>query len=127
MRADQYERLQALSVKLTDHFIEEANPDGWPGAGVPISQMDSKTRGDAYWCRKVAAGTLSLIMRITNLTGKIQEDSADKGAGGAAVEDEDQDIDREVASAERTAASLLDRMQTQARKTAFDRKTHGKA
>jgi hypothetical protein len=127
MRADQYERLQALTVKLTDHFLDEANPDNWPGAGISIAKMDSQTRGDSYWCRKVAAGTLSLIMRITNLTGKIQEDSADKGAGGAAIEDDEQDMDREVASAERKAAQLLDRMQSEARKTAFDKKTHGKA
>lgn len=127
MRIDQYERLQALTVKLTDHFLEEANPDNWPGAGVPIAQMDSQTRGDAYWCRKVAAGTLSLIMRITTLTGKIEEDSADKGSGGAAIDDEEKDLDREVAIAERKAAQLLDRMQGEARKTAFDKKTHGKA
>lgn len=127
MREDQYQRLQALSEKLTDHFLNEADPDKWPGAGIEIAKMDSQTRGDAYWCRKVAAGTLSLVMRIATLTGKIQADSADKGAGGAAVNDDEKDLDREVASAERKATELLDRMQSEARKTAFDKKTHGKA
>lgn len=130
MRADQYDRLQALSVKLTDHFLDEADPDNWVGAGIPIAQMDAKTRGDAYWCRKVPAATLALIMRVVTLTGKIQSDSAGGGAGGAAVEPEDadaDDLDKDIARAERKAAQLLDRVQQEARKTAFDKKTHGNA
>ena len=44
MRQDQYEKLQTLTEKLTDVFLQEADPDQWPGKGLEQSAMDQQTR-----------------------------------------------------------------------------------
>ena len=40
MREDQKKRLEALSEKLIDVVLEEADPDFWPGAGQPLADVD---------------------------------------------------------------------------------------
>ncbi|WLE60281.1 hypothetical protein [Burkholderia plantarii] len=125
MRQDQYERLQALSEKLTDVFLGEADPDTWPGAGLPLATMDKATRGDRYWSKKNAAGTVMLIGRVHTLIGQIQLGS-NVGDGAAAVASAEDELDAEVAAAEQEAARLLDQVQRRARKTEFDKRTHGK-
>jgi len=42
MRQDQYEKLQALSERLTDTFLEEGDPDRWPGHGIEVAAMDKQ-------------------------------------------------------------------------------------
>ena len=125
MRPDQYSKLQDLSEKLTDRFIEEADPENWPGAGVPVARMDKQTRGDSYWCRKVAIGTLSLVMRIDTLVGKIQQQS-NTGDGANAVHETEDELDAEIAAAEKEAARLLSQAQKSAAKAQFDKRVHGK-
>lgn len=127
MRQDQYERLQALSEKLTDVFIDEADSDKWPGLGIAANAMESQTRGDRYWCKKNAVATVSLIQRIHTLTGLIQRDSG-AGNGSAAVtgEPEESSLDKEIASAEREAEKLMDKVRSKAKKQEFDQRTHGK-
>lgn len=128
MRQDQYEKLQALSERLTDVFLDEAEPERWPGHGIEVGAMDQKTRGDRYWCKKNAVATLSLIDRVAKLTGTIQAASA-AGAGSAAVpegEEEEGSLDAEITSAEKEAAKLLDQIHRQAKKSQFDKKVHGK-
>lgn len=125
MRQDQYERLQALSERLTDVFLDEAEPDNWPGKGMDVAAMDKQTRGDRYWCKKNAVATLSLIDRVGKLTGDIQAASS-AGAGSAAVVDDDDGLDTEIESAEKEAAKLMDKMLLQAKKAQFDKRVHGK-
>ncbi|ANA34475.1 hypothetical protein [Ralstonia mannitolilytica] len=128
MRQDQYQRLQDLTEKLTDKFLAEADPDTWPGAGVALASMDAQTRGDAYWSKKNAAATLTLILKTVNLVGVIQRNSAD-GGGGAEVppeQDEPDGLDGEIRAAEKEATRMLNQIQHEARKAAFDKKVHGK-
>lgn len=123
MRQDQYERLQALTEKLTDAFLTEADPDTWSGAGVAIAAMDQQTRGDRYWCKKNAAATLSVIVRTTNLIGIIQMRGAGGGAGGVPPPEQEQEensLDAEMKAAEKEANRLLAQMQKSSAKA------HGK-
>ena len=83
MRQDQYEKLQALSERLTDVFLNEAEPEKWPGHNIEPGVMDQQTRGDRYWCKKNAVATLTLIGRVAGLTDLIQKQSnACNGAAG---------------------------------------------
>ncbi len=128
MRQDQYERLQTLSERLTDVFLDEAEPGKWPGHGIEVGAMDQKTRGDRYWCKKNAVATLSLIDRVAKLTGTIQAASA-AGAGAAAVPEGEEDegsLDAEINSAEKEAAKLLDQVLLRSKKAEFDKRVHGK-
>jgi hypothetical protein len=126
MRIDQYERLQALSEKLTDVFLDEADPEAWPGAGIPLATMDKATRGDRYWSKKNAAATVMLIGRVESLVGTIQADS-NGGTGAAGVTDADSELDAEIAAAEKEAERLLNKVGEGARKAQFDKRAHGKA
>jgi hypothetical protein len=125
MRQDQYEKLQALSERLTDTFLEEGDPDRWPGHGIEVAAMDKQTRGDRYWCKKNAVATLSLIDRVGRLTGDIQAASA-AGTGSANVVDDEGGLDADILQAEKEAAKLLDQMTRAAAKKNFDQRVHGK-
>lgn len=122
MRQDQFEKLQLLTEKLTDAFIREADPDAWPGAGISLANMDQATRGNAYWCKKNAAATLSVIVRTTNLIGIIQLRGA--GGGGVPVAEQDAEessLDADMKAAEKEATKLLAHLQGGMKK-----KVHGK-
>lgn len=124
MRQDQYERLQSLHEELADVFIGEADPKTWPGAGLAPTALDSQTRGDRYWSKKNAVATIALMMRITGLTALVQQ----AGTGtGAAVTDENDQLDQDVKDAEKQAAKLLDAVARSSSKAAFDARVHGKA
>jgi hypothetical protein len=125
MRTDQYERLQAITEKLTDVFLSEADPDKWPGHGIDLAKMDQQTRGDLYWSKKNAAATLTVIMKTANLVGVIQQRSAGGGDGGAAVSEAEREadtLDADIRAAEKEATKLLNKMQKGA-----NRKAHGKS
>lgn len=127
MRQDQYERLQALTEKLTDVFLDEADPEKWPGHGIAANTMEAQTRGDRYWCKKNAAATLTVIMKTTSLVGMIQQRSA-AGAGDGVQEgtDEPDGLDGEIRAAEKEATRLLNKLGTATSKEAFDKRVHGK-
>jgi hypothetical protein len=126
MRQDQYERLQALEEKLLDSFLEEAEPAEWPGHGIKIAAMDAATRGDRYWCKKNAAATGMLATRVVAMIGATQAFGAGTTPPASDdAHDHEQQLDAEIASAEREAAKLLDELQRGGKKRAFDRKVHG--
>ncbi|HWK72176.1 MAG TPA: hypothetical protein VNS29_15185 [Burkholderiaceae bacterium] len=130
MRQDQFEKLQALTEKLTDVFLGEADPDKWPGHGIEASSWDQQTRGDRYWMKKNAAATLTVVMKTTNLIGLIQQRSSAGESGGVAVPEgnpELDSLDAEIQAAEREAAKLLSQIQQGTAKAAFDKRVHGKA
>ena len=131
MRQDQYERLQHLEEKLTDVFISEAQPEGWPGAGLAPAALDQQARGDRYWCKKNAVATLSLVQRVAMLIGQVQLAGAGTTAptsGEPSVADEARDnLDAEVKAAEKDAARLLDRLTKGTAGPKLDRKAHGKS
>lgn len=126
MRSDQYEKLQALSERLTDVFLNEAEPEQWPGHNIAPGAMDQQTRGDRYWCKKNAVATLTLIGRVANLTDVIQQQS-NAGNGAAVVTDEEATLDAEISAAEKEATKLLDQLQRRSKKAEFDKRTHGKS
>lgn len=127
MRPDQYQKLQELTEKLTDVFLNEADPASWPGRGVALAQMDQQTRGDLYWSKKNAAATLTVIMKTTSLIGVIQHRSAaGVGDGVQSESDEPDGLDGEIRAAEKEATRLLNKLGTAASKEAFDKRVHGK-
>lgn len=128
MRQDQFEKLQALSEKLIDVFLDEADPSNWPGQGLKIGAMDAKTRGDLYWARKTAASAGMLYTRVMTMVGQVQM----AGAGttpsqgdGTEPDTANTQLDAEVAAAEREANRLLKQLQSGASKNAFDKRVHG--
>ena len=125
MRQDQFEKLQALSEKLTEVFIGEADPDKWPGVGIEPGVMDQQTRGDRYWCKKNAVATLSLVGRIQSVSGMIRGQAA-SGMPPPDEPEQTSELDKEIAAAEKEAAQLLDKVQKQSQKRRFDEKVHGK-
>jgi hypothetical protein len=68
MHQDYKTRLTALSDKLTDVVLEEADPDNWPGAGKKPSELTKDERGDRYW-DKNAAASLTLLIKVHSLIG----------------------------------------------------------
>ena len=98
MRADQIERLKALSEKLADVVLEEADPDNWPGVGQAPGDMTQQERGDRYWCKKNAAATFALLHRAQTLTAEVS------GDGG----EDTHDLSEEIRSAEKMAAKALE-------------------
>lgn len=119
MRTDQIQRLAELSEKLADAVILDADPERWVGYGKPASQMTKEERGDAYWCRKVASSTISVLLRVERV---VQEC---RGGNDTGQPDEDAEMEKEVASAEKEAERLLDELQKRSRKAEFDRRVHG--
>ena len=107
MRDDQLKRLQDLSDDLIEVVLEESDPKTWPGHGVPIADMTKDDRGDRYWCKKNAAATLTLAMRVQSLLDIDNRYSTHKKPG-------DDDIDEEVKAAEREAEKILGRINRQA-------------
>jgi hypothetical protein len=124
MKAEQYLKLQDLSERLTDVVISDADPENWIGNGINPSKLTQVERGDAYWCRKMAVASLAVLTRVATLVEIIQNQSK-KGSGAAEVTDDDRELDAAVASAEKEAGTLLDKLQS--RKAHIDsKKSHGK-
>lgn len=55
------EALAALQAKLERVYLQEADPDSWPGAGKAPAERSKAERGDRVWCKTDAAKTLTLI------------------------------------------------------------------
>ena len=109
MRQDQFEKLQHLTEKLTDVLIGEIDPQQWPGHGIAPNVMDRDTRGDRYWCKKNAAATLSALTRLHTIIGLVQRTAPPPAP-------EDDDIETEIASAEREALRAIEAAQSRAKK-----------
>lgn len=116
MRDDQYLKLQALNEKLIDAVIVEANPDTWPGDPTKLAEMSRDDRGDRYWCKKNAAATLSVIMKLTSLTGMMERTLRGTAPqAGDPDPDVETDLDREMKAAEKEATKLLKGIQRRQR------------
>ncbi|WP_448652505.1 hypothetical protein ACSHWC_03195 [Pseudomonas fluorescens] len=106
MRDDQITRLQALSESLGEVVIHEVDPANWPGATKDPSDLTQQERGDRYWSKKNAAATMTLLLKVVNISGVLSKQKPGEDADGAAKE-----LDSELASAEREAQAIIDRMQ----------------
>lgn len=128
MRADQFNKLQDINEKLCDVLLEEADPDKWPGASLPVEHRDAKMRGDRYWSKKNAVATVALMTRITSLVDLIRAKSNANPTGNdpAAVTDEADELDQMVIDAEKEASKLLAKLSDTSKKAEFDKRVHGK-
>ncbi len=105
MRDDQLQRMKMLSEGLADVVIEETDPAGWPGAGKPLAELTKDERGDRYWSKKNAAATMTLLLKVVNITGMLNRQKP------ASDPDVDAELDSELAAAEREAQAILERLQ----------------
>lgn len=105
MREDQITRLQALSESLGEVVIHEVDPANWPGAKKDPSDLTQQERGDRYWSKKNAAATMTLLLKVVNITGVLnkQKPGDDDSA--------DTELDGELAAAEKEAQAIIGRMQ----------------
>lgn len=103
MRLDQIARLQALSENLAEVVIDEANPATWPGEGKVAKELTQEERGNRYWCKKNAAATMTLLVKVMNITATLAKDK------DPSIGEEEKELDDEVAQAERQAMALLER------------------
>ena len=108
MRDDQRARLAALSEKLADVMLEEADPDLWPGAGIPMDEWTRGDRGDRVWMKKNANATMTLLLRVEQLR---TVEPGKTPAGGEEPEDEEA---RMIEKAERAAREVLQRAKARA-------------
>jgi hypothetical protein len=110
VRDDQYARLKDVAEKLADVVIHDANPDNWTATGKASKQMTKDERGDAYWDRKLAAASISVLVRVYSVTGMVER------AGDADPEAPiDDSLDKEVSAAEREAKRILSKLATVSR------------
>lgn len=126
MRQDQFESLQKRAEELIDLFILESNPDTWPGAGQEPREMSKQTRGDRYWTKKDCVATLACAQRIIGLVDLARAKSAAGDDNPGAVTEGEDELEQEVAAAEKEAAALMSEIQRKARKAAFDKHVHGR-
>lgn len=113
MRIDQFLKLQALSEKLADVAVVDADPATWAGAGLTAGTMTQQQRGDAYWSRKMALSTISVLMRVQGLihsTQQLGDTPPDRVPDGAPADDEPPSLEAEIAQAEKDAAKMLERV-----------------
>jgi len=109
MHADYKTRLTALTDKLTDAVLEEADPENWAGGNKRVDQLTKQERGDRYWDKKNAAASLTLLIKVHSLIGM-------QTRGGTAKDNPDQDdeafeLGQQVSKAEKEAAAIIDRLQ----------------
>ncbi len=104
MKDEQIDKLKALSERLTDVLLFDADPENWVGVGIPASDLSREQRGDAYWCRRVATATVSVLLRVESV---LDETTQRRRPGD---DDDDGELDKEIANAEKEAARLLKRL-----------------
>ncbi|MDG9783882.1 hypothetical protein [Metapseudomonas otitidis] len=105
MRDDQRERLTDLRDELMETALLDADPKLWTAAGKAPADMTQEERGDAYWCRKLAVSTVSLLTKVQSmLEAHSKPSSGDPKDEG--------DLDKEIKRAEREAAAMLERAQS---------------
>ncbi|ENT9569148.1 hypothetical protein ACFA6N_002430 [Salmonella enterica] len=105
MYEDYRTRLTALSDKLTNVVIEEADPDNWSGSKKPVKELTKDERGDRYWDKKNAAASLTLLIKVHSLIGM-----QSRGTTGENVDDDDFGLAQQVAKAEKEAAAIIERV-----------------
>lgn len=112
MRLDQFAKLQDLSEKLADVVITDVDPRSWAGAGLTAAAMTQTQRGDAFWSRKMALSSISVLVRVQGLIHATQQfgDTPPPGAPTADPVEEPPSLDAEIAQAERDAAKVLERV-----------------
>jgi hypothetical protein len=107
MHERDYAEFKAIAEKLALVAIVDANPDNWDASGLTPGAMSQAQRGDAYWCRKLASQTLSVLSKVMNVVGMIERASRagelpDDPANADAAR-----LHKEINSARRKAGRML--------------------
>ena len=99
MKVEQLTKLRQIQERLADMFFEESDTEKW-------SDMQTRdSRGDRYWFKKNATATLTIIGRIENLLA-LRDGRASGGPNADQVKDDEAQLDREIAKAEKEAEEL---------------------
>lgn len=104
---DYLTRLTSLSDKLLNVAIEECNPDNWQSANKRIKDLTVEERGNRYWDKKNAAGSLTILIKVQSLIGmqgRQKPGEQSKGAG------KDDDVEGQIKKAEKEVEKILDRV-----------------
>lgn len=109
MKESDYADLKAIAEKLAVVAISDANPDHWFAAGVKPSDMSPEQRAEAYWSRKLASQTLSVLTKVMSVTGMIERATRDgePPEGSPAAESQSKFLDSEIDAARRKATRML--------------------
>jgi len=118
MRQDQIERLQQLEERLIDVYLDEADPDNWPGVGTMGEQLTKQQRGDRFWEKKNAIATVALAQETRKL---IANDKAALGRDPYS----DGEMDRKIHDAEKRAAELVKKVQDGTARAGFLKRAAG--
>lgn len=110
MREDQIARLRDLEEKLLDVILEEADPDTWPGAGKPLSDMSHDERGSRFWSKRNAAATFVLL----NHTSSTAKDAESKNPLTGNYNPRPQ-LDDQIKEHEKQAAKMIEAIQARAK------------
>jgi hypothetical protein len=120
MRNDQIERLRDLEERLIDVYLDEADPDNWPGVGSMGDQLTKEQRGDRYWEKKNAVATVMLAHETRKLIAN------DKQALGRDPYS-DGEMDRKIKDAEKRAADLVKKVQDGTARAGFLKRAAGES
>lgn len=120
MRQDQFDRLLKIEEKLTDIFMDEADPSAWPGLGKASAKLSAGDRKERYLFKRAAAETAQLLVRTQLLIGQAGGQGTTPSDLPAQTEEEDNDIEREVVSAERDADRMRSALFARVSKTVLD-------
>lgn len=105
MHDTDYATLKRIAAKLAIVAASDADPDNWTCPGIKPSSLTESQRGDAYWCRKLAGQTLSVLTKVLSVTGIIERSVRD------GVPPDDAETDKQmrdtVSRARRDAAKML--------------------
>lgn len=104
MRPDQIERLQALSEKVADELIVEADPQYWDGHGKLPTELTDKERGNRVWQKKNAKGTGD-VLRLVLDVGRAAQERASADPDTQAKRDEEEE--RQLQEIERRTAEVV--------------------
>lgn len=105
MRKDQRERLAEASERLAEVVLRDIDPDNWTASGKTLLDMSKAERGDANWCRKTAAQSVALLVRVEQLLAD------PNGAPPPPPDGEEESEEEKVRRAEAKASELLERVQ----------------
>jgi hypothetical protein len=116
MSPENRERLKILEERLVQTVLQDANPDYWSGANVQPRNLGQQQRGDAYWCRKMAVASLTVLSKVMHLNSGVYDASAE----------DELEVQKQIDQATADADRLLDRLQRESGKAAFDRHLNAK-
>lgn len=96
-------------------MIFDANPEHWTAPGKIAKDLTQQERGDAYWCRKLASASLSVLTKVLVVTGMAERRLASNAPDPIGDDGDAGSLDKEIRRAEREAAKILKRIQAGSR------------